>query len=89
MRAAREAGACGVWANVLHLKPGTREHFLEGLARDWPELLPEYERLYRTAYLPSSEVAPTRARVGELAREHGIRDRRRIRARAPSAHPSS
>ena len=32
VRAAREAGACGVWANLLHLKPGTREHFLEGLA---------------------------------------------------------
>src|SRR5262245_48973414 len=47
VRAAREAGACGVWGNLLYLKPGTREHFLEALARDWPELLPEYERLYR------------------------------------------
>src|SRR5512142_3001530 len=52
VRAAREAGACGVWANLLYLKPGTREHFLECLARDWPELLPDYERLYaRGAYL--------------------------------------
>src|SRR5438105_9469962 len=32
VRAAREAGATGVWANVLYLKPGTREHFLESLA---------------------------------------------------------
>ena len=32
VRAAREAGACGIWANVLHLRPGTREHFLESLA---------------------------------------------------------
>src|SRR6478752_4627876 len=52
VRAAREAGACGVWANVLYLRPGTREHFLEHLARDWPELVPDYERLYATrAYL--------------------------------------
>src|SRR5512135_1784758 len=29
VKAAREAGACGVWANLLYLKPGTREHFLE------------------------------------------------------------
>ena len=51
--AAREAGACGIWANLLYLRPGTREHFLECLARDWPELLPDYERLYaRGAYLP-------------------------------------
>src|SRR5437016_1257286 len=27
--AAREAGACGIWANLLYLRPGTREHFLE------------------------------------------------------------
>src|SRR5205085_768830 len=33
VRAAREAGACGVWANLLFLRPGTREHFLEHLAR--------------------------------------------------------
>ena len=27
--AAREAGACGIWANLLYLRPGTREHFLD------------------------------------------------------------
>src|SRR4051794_27006787 len=59
VRAARDAGACGVWANTLYLKPGTREHFLECLAADWPELLSEYEQLYgRRAYLPRSESAP-------------------------------
>src|SRR5438128_9702145 len=47
VRAAREAGACGIWANLLFLKPGTREHFLENLAQDWPEELDRYERLYR------------------------------------------
>jgi len=57
VRAAREAGATGVWCNVLFLAPGTREHFLEHLARDWPELLPRYERLYcATTYLPRSET---------------------------------
>jgi DNA repair photolyase len=69
VREARAAGASGIWANVLHLRPGTREHFLEALARDWPELLPNYERLYAgRAYLPSSEVEPVRAAVRELAR---------------------
>src|ERR671926_1950343 len=37
VRAARDAGATHVWANLLFLRPGTREHFLEQLARDWPE----------------------------------------------------
>jgi DNA repair photolyase len=86
VRAAREAGACGVWANVLFLKPGTREHFLEALARDWPELLPEYERLYRAGpYLPQAETAPVRALVSELARSHGVHDRRRVRLAPPPA----
>jgi len=75
--AAREAGACGIWANLLYLRPGTREHFLDCLARDWPELLPDYERLYaRGAYLPRSEAEPTRNEVRSLAKAHDIRDRR-------------
>jgi DNA repair photolyase len=78
VRAAREAGATGVWANVLFLRPGTREHFLEALARDWPEHLPRYERLYaERAYLGSAETGPVRSLVADLARRHGVRDRRR------------
>ena len=84
VRAAREAGACGVWANTLYLKPGTREHFLDCLARDWPELLPEYERLYgRRAYLPRSESAPVRDEVRRLALRHDVRDRRHVRLAPP------
>ena len=70
VREARAAGATGIWANLLYLRPGTREHFLEALARDWPELLPRYERLYENrAYLPASETEPVRAAVRELARD--------------------
>ena len=36
VRSAREAGACGIWTNVLFLRPGTREHFMANLQRDWP-----------------------------------------------------
>jgi DNA repair photolyase len=75
--AAREAGACGIWANILYLRPGTREHFLECLARDWPELLPDYELLYaRGAYVSQAASKPPKAAVRRLATEHGIRDRR-------------
>jgi DNA repair photolyase len=84
VRAARAAGATGIWANLLYLKPGTREHFLSALDRDWPELLPEYERLYAgRAYLPADEARPAREQVAALAVEHGIRDRRRIRLEPP------
>ena len=87
VREAREAGACGVWANLLYLRPGTREHFLTALAEDYPEQLPAYERLYGgRAYLRSAETKPVRAQVAELARKHGIRDRRRTRL-APAPEP--
>src|SRR5919109_743976 len=78
VRAAREAGACGVWSNLLFLRPGTREHFLDALARDYPEQLDHYERLYaRRAYLGSEHAKPIRAQVAELAKRHGVRDRRK------------
>jgi DNA repair photolyase len=84
VRAARDAGACGVWANLLFLRAGTREHFLESLARDWPEELERYETLYRKrAYLPAAYTKPVRAAVAELAREHGIRDRRSVKLAPP------
>src|SRR5215472_778533 len=80
VREARAAGATGIWANLLYLRAGTREHFLAALERDWPELLPEYERLYRRgAYLPRQTADPVRGRVRALARSHGVRDRRRNR----------
>jgi DNA repair photolyase len=85
VREARAAGATGIWANLLYLRPGTREHFLAALERDWPELLPEYEQLYRRgAYLPRRETDPVRERVRLLARSHGVRDRRRNRLDPPA-----
>ena len=78
VRAARAAGACGIWSNVLFLRPGTREHFLESLAREWPELVPRYQELYASrAYLGAAETKPVRAQVAALARSYDVRDRRR------------
>jgi DNA repair photolyase len=87
VKAAREAGATGVWTNLLFLRPGTREHFLEHLVQDWPELVPHYEELYRgRAYLGSAESKPVRKQVSALAREFGVADRR-VRPLAPEPKP--
>jgi DNA repair photolyase len=84
IRAARDAGATRVWCNLLYLRPGTREHFLEHLARDWPALLPRYERLYRgRAYLRRADAEPVRALVDRLREQYGIADRRRVRLGPP------
>ncbi len=88
VRAAREAGATGLWCNVLHLQPGTREHFLENLARDWPALLPRYEALYRGKFLERREADPIKARVAALRAEHAIGDRRARPLEPPPPSPS-
>jgi len=87
VQAAREAGAAGVWTNLLFLRPGTREHFLEHLAEDWPELVPRYRELYRErAYLRAEETKPVRLQVSALARELGVADRR-VRPAEPEEEP--
>jgi DNA repair photolyase len=84
VRAAREAGATGVWANLLFLRRGTREHFLAHLAEDWPEQLPHYQELYaEKAYLGAELMKPVREQVSRLAREYEIGDRREIRLSPP------
>jgi DNA repair photolyase len=86
VRAARDHGATHVWANVLYLRPGTREHFLDKLANVWPELLPMYEQLYaERSYLPDAETRPIKKRVQELAKQFEIADRRQVRLAVPSA----
>jgi len=70
VRAAREAGAAFLWTDAVNLRPGTREHFLEHLARDWPEQLGLYERLFRErAYLPGPERDAVRHQLSTLKRE--------------------
>jgi DNA repair photolyase len=48
-----DAGAPFAGTNVAHLDPGVREHFLAFLAREYPQLIDGYEKLYaRGAYAP-------------------------------------
>ncbi len=73
VRAARDAGATHVWSTVLHLRPGTREHFLAHLARDWPEEAERYTKLYAAnAYLPRSFSDAVRARLSGLKRRYPL-----------------
>jgi len=81
--AAAEAGACFVWANIVYLKPGTKEHFMEFLGREYPHLLPRYRELFPGAYAPAAAKGPVTATVAELKRRHGVADRRNFRAQPP------
>ncbi|HKF74515.1 MAG TPA: radical SAM protein [Candidatus Dormibacteraeota bacterium] len=89
VRAAREAGASSIWTGVLHLRDGTRQHFLETLARYWPELLPRYLADYRSGpYLPAARTAPVQRTVAEMSARFGVRGRPRPFLQPPPARPA-
>ena len=84
VKAARAAGATGLWAGMLHLKVGTREHFMSVLNKHWPELVPRYEKAYRErAYLPTAFGQPTMKEIARLRTLHGVSDRRRVILKPP------
>jgi DNA repair photolyase len=82
--AAAEAGACYVWANVVYMKPGTKEYFMEFLARDYPQLLPKYREMFRGAYAPNGVKSAIVDQVNGLKREFELGDRRAWRAEPPA-----
>ena len=85
VREARAAGANHVWASVVNLRPGTREHFFEHLAEDWPELAPFYERLYGgRAYPPRKVEQRVREAVATASKEQSFRRGRTLRPKAPA-----
>ena len=85
VRAARDAGATHVWASVVNLRPGTREHFLAHVAEDWPDLAPFYEQLYGLrAYAPRRTQERVRGLVAELRRDQRSRTAKTIRPEEPA-----
>lgn len=67
------AGASGVTVFGLHLRGSTRGWFMGWLARSRPDLVGEYQRLYRRgAYLPAAYRDMLRARVAPLVARHGL-----------------
>jgi len=72
VRAAREAGAQFLWCGTLRLSPGTREHFMNCLARDWPELVPRYESLYARPSAPKSVTERIESLANALRQRYDI-----------------
>ncbi len=76
VRAARDAGAAFVGAGALRLAPGTREHFMDHLAEDWPDLVGEYRRLFAgRAGLPSEYTSSLQRTMRDLRSPNRVDDR--------------
>jgi DNA repair photolyase len=52
VRAAADAGASHLTPIALHLRPGVKEEFMPWLEEAYPELVPDYRRLYRGSNAP-------------------------------------
>jgi DNA repair photolyase len=54
VRAAADAGASHLTPLALHLRPGVKEEFMPWLEETYPELVPDYRRLYRGSNAPKA-----------------------------------
>ena len=76
LRAIADSGAAYVGAMLLHLEEGTRRHFLGFLAREYPQLVAGYGRLYAGKHAAASYATRFRTVVGALRAKYGLeRDR--------------
>ena len=88
VRAAVASGATFVGAIPLHLKPGVKEHFVEWLGAEHPELVGEYEALFAgRSFQPRGRSSLLSRRVRKLLEQHGgpVAERR---VRAPRSSRS-
>ena len=79
IRAARRAGASGVWWRSLFLKPSASRHFVPFIARNFPELADRIDQFYgRSTYAPRSYDDKLREVFDRLRRKYGFATTREV-----------
>ena len=88
VRAARDAGALWLAANVLFLMPSSQKQFLPFLAAKFPKLARQYREWYgRPGYAPEAYRKEMSARVAALRTKYGLGSRPDVPGRAPMHSP--
>jgi DNA repair photolyase len=72
VKAIADHGARFVGCNVMYLQDGTRTHFMGFLEREFPSMVPRFEKLYVKKYPPDSYRKEVQAMVGVLQDRYGI-----------------
>src|SRR3954471_2902863 len=76
IKAIADHGAAFMGANLMYLKGGTKDHFMGFLAREFPEMVESYNRLYAGAYANSEYVKAVRGMIDVLQQRYEVRGRR-------------
>jgi DNA repair photolyase len=89
IKAIADHGARFVGYSVMHLEDGTRHHFLQFIEREFPAMLPRFERLYTQKYPPVAYRKEVQAMVRVLQDRYGLSKREtRQTTNAPAGEPS-
>jgi hypothetical protein len=76
IKAIADHGAAFMGANVMYLKGGTKDHFMGFLAREFPQMVESYNRLYAGAYATADYVKGVRGMIDALQQRYDVRRRR-------------
>ncbi len=88
VKAIAEHGAAFVGANVMYLKGGTRDHFMGFLAREYPQMVEGYDRLYAGAYAKADYITRVKGMISVLQQKYDVPPRRRQALPVTEAPPS-
>jgi len=72
VKAIADHGARFVGCNVMYLQDGTRSHFMKFLEREFPSMLPKFERLYARKYPPEAYRKEVKGMVRALQNRYGV-----------------
>jgi DNA repair photolyase len=75
VKAIADHGARFVGCNVMYLQDGTRSHFMKFIEREFPSMLPRFERLYVKKHPPDAYRKEVQAMVRTLQQRYGVNKR--------------
>jgi DNA repair photolyase len=75
IKAVADHGAAFMGANVMFLKGGTKDHFMGFLAKEFPQMVESYNRLYAGAYATSDYIKGIRGMIDLLQQRYAVRRR--------------
>ncbi len=72
VKAIADHGARFLGCSVMHLQDGTRAHFMKFVAREFPSMLPRFEKLYARKYPPEAYRQQVQGMVRLLQQRYGL-----------------